>query len=146
MGSVRAVLRPVARVIVLVVQVLLGIATAVVGAFIAPGVLVAWGVVWPVGLVVALLLTAVGLGVAARDGGLTGAWAAVGGWFATILALSWPRPQGDIVIPGTWYGYAFMLGGMAIAFAVVARQWWRTIPAAGSASVAHPSDVGSAVR
>jgi hypothetical protein len=52
----------------------------------------------------------------------------------TILLLTWPRGAGDIVVPGTWYGYAYLGLGMLIGLAFVARAWWRDLPARGASA------------
>jgi Family of unknown function (DUF6113) len=34
-------------------------------------------------------------------------------WLAVVVVLSLPRPEGDLVVPGTWTGLAFLFGGAA---------------------------------
>jgi len=32
-------------------------------------------------------------------------------WLAVVLVLAAPRPEGDLVVPGSWVGLAFLFGG-----------------------------------
>lgn len=36
------------------------------------------------------------------------------GWFAAVLAMASPRPEGDLVVPGDGRGWAFLLLGTAV--------------------------------
>ena len=70
----------------------------------------------PVGLLCALALSAAvfvaaGLLVRAR----TGAAACAAGWFLPVLLFSTQRPEGDLVVPGSAAGYAWLLGGSLVA-------------------------------
>jgi Family of unknown function (DUF6113) len=70
----------------------------------------------PVGLVVGLALSLAVFafaGLAARS--RSGAAAAAAGWLLVVLALSVRRPEGDLVVPGTALGYAWLLGGTVLA-------------------------------
>ena len=40
------------------------------------------------------------------------------GWVLAVLALTSTRPAGDVVVPGTWYGYAYLACGLAIVIGV----------------------------
>lgn len=77
----------------------------------------------PVGLGIGLLLTAAVL-AAVRTA--SGARSAVGvaalGWCGPVLVLSAPRPEGDLVIPATALGYAWLLGGLVLAAVAVLRR------------------------
>lgn len=60
-------------------------------------------------------------------------------WLIVVMTLSGRRPEGDLVVTGTWPGYVFLFGGMAAAVLAVvwtrpARSWLLTGagPAAGS--------------
>lgn len=83
----------------------------------------------PVGLAGGLALTAavVALGRAAGAGRGPGLVAALG-WCVPVLLLSAPRPEGDLVIPASGLGYAWLLGGLAVVAASVVRR-----PSAGAA-------------
>lgn len=76
----------------------------------------------PVGLVVAVSLQLAVLttaGLAARSRGA--AALAGSGAFVATLALTVPRPEGDLVVPATVLGYSWLVGGLvatAIAIAV----------------------------
>ena len=74
----------------------------------------------PVGLAAALGLSLacfVAVGAAARRR----APVAVAGvsWVLVVLVLSLPRPEGDLVVPGTALGYAWLLLGLLAAAAAV---------------------------
>ena len=73
----------------------------------------------PVSVVIALGANAALCTVGGR---LYGRWGAgVPGliWFAVAVALQTRRPEGDLVVPGTWTGLAFLvLGSMGAAIAV----------------------------
>jgi Family of unknown function (DUF6113) len=98
-----------------VLCLLLGGVVALVGAFVHTGALFVVGIAWPLGLVLALGLEILALRLAGGVAGRTGVWQSCAAWVAVVLVLTWPRAAGDIVIPGTWYGYAFLFVGMAIA-------------------------------
>jgi N-acetyl-1-D-myo-inositol-2-amino-2-deoxy-alpha-D-glucopyranoside deacetylase len=122
-----------------VVRVLLafvvGVAVGVAGAFLHTSVLLLAGIPWPTGLVLALGLFSVALVHAGRMEGPTGVWACSSGWILAVLVLSWPRPAGDIVIPGTWYGYAFLGLGFLVGLGPLVSAWWRRQGPAPSATV-----------
>jgi hypothetical protein len=52
-------------------------------------------------------------------------------WLVVVLALAAPRPEGDLVVPGTLAGLAFLFlgataGGLAAASVIMPRRrWWR---------------------
>lgn len=77
----------------------------------------------PVGLVLGLVLSGV-VFTAART--VSRARSAVGaaalGWCVPVLLLSARRPEGDLVIPATGLGYAWLLGGLGLAAVSVARR------------------------
>lgn len=72
--------------------------------------------VLPLGLMCALGLS---LGIFLTAGALararTGTAAAVMGWLLPVLLLSTPRPESDLVVPGSGLGYAWLLGGALLA-------------------------------
>ncbi len=83
----------------------------------------------PVGLLAALVLTlavcaAAGLGTRSRG---PAAGAALG-WVGIVVVLSTRRPEGDLVVPGTLLGYAWLLGGTLVAGAAVSWPYASTGP------------------
>lgn len=84
----------------------------------------------PLGLLGALALTAAGCAAARLlAGSRSGGAAAALGWLAPVLLLSAPRPEGDLVVPGTGAGYAWLVGGTVVAGLAVA---WPSGPAAAT--------------
>lgn len=78
----------------------------------------------PGGLMVALALcAAVFVAAGLLAGARTGAAAAAAGWLLPVLLFSAPRPEGDLVVPGTAAGYAWLLGGTVVAALAVARPY-----------------------
>lgn len=67
------------------------------------------GLLAGLGLLGAVLVTA---GTLTRSRG--GVLVAGGGWLLTVLLLAAPRPEGDLIVPGTGLGYAWLLGGMVV--------------------------------
>jgi hypothetical protein len=96
--------------------VVVGAVTGVLGAFVHQQVLVL-GAALPVGLVLAPLIQIGGLRWARDLDGRTGPWICSAGWVVAVLVLSLPRLSGDIVIPATAVGYAFLAVGLAVAVA-----------------------------
>jgi uncharacterized protein DUF6113 len=95
-----------------------GLAAGLLGSFVHG--YTAYGV--PVGLLTGLGLSLsvfVVAGVATRS--RSGAALAAAGWLLVVLALSVKRPEGDLVVPGTGLGYAWLLGGTVLAG--VALSW-----------------------
>lgn len=105
----------VVRVLAGVIAFALGAAAGLLGAFVQSGVVVAAGIAWPLGLFLALGLEIGALLLAAGVADRAGVWLAGSGWVLTVLVLTWPRAAGDVVVPGTWYGYVFLGGGMLVA-------------------------------
>jgi hypothetical protein len=93
-----------------------GVTTAVLGAFVHQMVVVL-GIVWPVGLVLAPALQIGGLRWARDLDPRSGPWWCSAGWVIAVLALSLPRASGDIVVPATATGYTFLAVGLAVAVA-----------------------------
>lgn len=105
------------RVLLHAAALLVGSTSGLLGSFVHP--LRVAGV--PAGLLCGLALTV----AAIATGGLvtssrTGAAAAAVGWVVPVLVLSAPRPEGDLVVPGTALGYLWLLGGTLVAGATVA--------------------------
>lgn len=90
-----------------------------------------------VGLVLALLLTlAVFTGAALVTRHRSTPVLALLGWLAAVLVLSMKRPEGDLVVPATPSGYAWLLGGSLLgAVAVVLAP---RLARAADAGPGHP--------
>jgi hypothetical protein len=122
-----------------VICLLLGAVAALFGAFVHPGVRVVLDIAWPVGLVLALALEALSLRLAAGVSGRAGVWLTGSAWVAVVLVLTWPRAAGDVVVPGAWYGYAFLILGMGLAMVAATLAWVRSaVPVPVSASAVAP--------
>lgn len=95
-----------------------GLAAGVLGSFVHASTV--GGV--PVGL-----LTGLGLSLAvfvlsgAALRGRRGVAVATAGWLVASVMLSLRRPEGDLVVPGTLLGYAWLLGGLVVA--ALAAAW-----------------------
>ena len=90
------------------VLAVLGIVLGVVESFVHP--LRVFGL--PVGVAVAVVVNfgvvhLVGRGTRSRLYALVPGV----GWLLTVVVLSVGRPEGDFVVPGTWVGYAYLIGG-----------------------------------
>ena len=88
-----------------------GIAVGVLGSFVHPLV---WAGI-PYGLLLGLALTGVTVATAGLlTGARSGALAAAGGWLVAVAVLSLQRSEGDLIVPATGLGYAWLLGGTAV--------------------------------
>lgn len=70
---------------------------------------------WPVGVALGVGLIA-GVAVLVRASSGT-AWVVLPlalGWFAVVLLLASPRPEGDVIVPGDRRGWAFLLLGTVV--------------------------------
>lgn len=109
------------RALLLVPAAVAGAAAGLIGSFVHPlSVLGA-----PLGLLLALGLTA---SVSVTGGLLLGrpaAGAAGVGWVATVLLLASPRAEGDLVVPATASGYLWLLGGTLLVVGCVALPYSR---------------------
>ena len=77
---------------------------------------------WPLGLIAALgLLLSVLVTSGLLAGTRAGAAVAAVCWLAMVVLLSSPRPEGDLIVPGSGLGYAWLLGGMVVG--VVGVLW-----------------------
>ncbi len=109
------------RALLLAAAVTAGAAAGLLGSFVHP--LSVLGV--PVGLLLALGLTA---GVCVTGGLLLGRPAAIAaavGWVAIVLLLASPRPEGDLVVPASATGYGWLLGGTLLAGCCLALPYPR---------------------
>ena len=106
------------RVVAHVAALLAGAAAGVLGSFVHP---LRWHGL-PYGLVLGLALT---FSVVVTAGLLTrsrSAAAAAGlGWLVATVTLSVQRREGDLVVPATSLGYAWLLGGLVVV--MVAMAW-----------------------
>ena len=113
---------------------LLSAVLAVVGAYLSPSVPHVLGVPVPVGVLVAIVGN-VAVGVfGARGTGSRGApvvSAVV--WVLLALFLGSVRPEGDLVVTGSWQGVAFLLLGTAAAAAGIGIRPARPSPLAATA-------------
>lgn len=100
----------------LVLAALLGVVVGVVSAFQA--LRTVHGIWVGVGFaVIAAAALSFGLARATRASGAP--VAATVGWMAAVLYLSTGRPEGDVVVPGSGQGYAFLLlGVLALALGI----------------------------
>lgn len=103
----------------LVVAAGFGLVVAVIGAFWQSAQVSVGSVRLPTGLLGALLITWAGAKVVSSlTPGRSAAVAVALGWIAGTVALTLSRGAGDIVVPGTWYGYLYLGGGLAIVSTV----------------------------
>jgi len=103
----------------LLVAVGFGGVVAVIGAFWQVGTVLIGSVLVPMGLGGALLITWAGARViSSLTVGRAGAVAMAVGWLIGAFALTSNTAAGDLVVPGTWYGYAFLGGGLVIVTGV----------------------------
>jgi hypothetical protein len=94
----------------------------------------------PAGLAAALGLSFacfVTTGLAARRRGPVALAAAA--WVLVVLVLSLRRPEGDLVVPGTALGYAWLLGGTLAAAAAVSLPYAGVGPRPVTSAAAPPS-------
>lgn len=77
----------------------------------------------PVGLLLALALTAAVVVTAGLLLGRPGSAAAALGWLAVVLVLASQRPEGDLVVPASGLGYTWLLGGTVLALGCVALPY-----------------------
>lgn len=97
---------------------------AVVGTLSAFEALRLVGGVWVGVLLGVLVAAALSFGLAHALRGPAGPIAATGGWVLAVVYLASGRPEGDVVVPGSGQGYAFLLLGVA-AMALGIREGTR---------------------
>jgi N-acetyl-1-D-myo-inositol-2-amino-2-deoxy-alpha-D-glucopyranoside deacetylase len=124
------------RVIVHVAALAAGLVVGVLGSFVHP---LTWAGL-PYGLLLGLALT----GSLVATGGLvtrsrSGALVATAGWLLAVGTMSLPRPEGDLIVPATALGYAWLLGGTLVAGLAMAVPY-RLLP---GASHGAPADRGA---
>ena len=104
---------------------LAGIAAGLIGSF--AHAVTAYGV--PVGLLAGLALTLAVCATAGLAAGSRGPSACAAlGWVSIVFLLSTSRPEGDLVVPGTLLGYAWLLGGTLVAGATASWPYASTAP------------------
>jgi Family of unknown function (DUF6113) len=121
-----AVLRAVAGVLIAV----LAVALAVVEAFLVP--LRIGSVPFPICVLLAMAGNIVLAKWAVRQTGAV-AWAFVPPvlWLVVIIVLSLPRPEGDLIVPGTATGLVFLFGGALAGAYGIASEITRRAAAIG---------------
>jgi hypothetical protein len=78
----------------------------------------------PIGLLASLgLLLAVLVSAGMLTRSRAGVLVAAASWLLVVLVLSQPRPEGDLVVPGSGLGYAWLLGGMVVSAAAAFRPY-----------------------
>ncbi len=115
------------RVVLHVLALAAGAAVGVLGSFVHP---LTWAGL-PYGLLLAIVLTgAVMVTAGLATGSRSGAGCAAAGWLAVVVTLSSPRSEGDLVVPGTALGYAWLLLGTFVVVLGVAVPYRLLLPPA----------------
>jgi hypothetical protein len=112
------------RALLLLVAVAAGAAAGLLGSFVHP--LKVLGL--PLGLLVAFALSGAVFVTAGLLMGRAGAVAAGVGWVLVVLLMASPRPEGDLVVPGSTGGYLWLLGGTLLAGGCMALPYRRPAP------------------
>ena len=99
------------RALLLLAAAVAGAVAGLLGSFVHPLTVV----LLPVGLLLAFALSAAVFVTAGLLLGRGGAVAAGAGWVVTVLLLASPRPEGDLVVPGSAGGYVWLFGGTLLA-------------------------------
>lgn len=125
---------PVVRAVLLVPALVAGAAAGLLGSFVHA--LTPVGL--PLGMAVAMGLSAAVFVTCGLALGRRGAVVAAGGWVVVVLLLSTQRPEGDLVVAGSLAGYVWLLGGMVLAGGCIAPAYGRRRPVADGAPSADP--------
>ena len=112
------------RALLLLAAAVAGAAAGLLGSFVHPLTVV----LLPVGLLLAFALSAAVFVTAGLLLGRRGAVAAGAGWVVTVLLLASPRPEGDLVVPGSAGGYVWLFGGTLLAAGCLALPYGRLPP------------------
>ena len=123
------------RALLLLAAAVAGAAAGLLGSFVHPLTVV----LLPVGLLLAFALSAAVFVTAGLLLGPRGAVAAGAGWVVTVLLLASPRPEGDLVVPGSVGGYVWLFGGTLLAAGCLALPYGR-LPRPGVQPSATPGD------
>jgi hypothetical protein len=108
------------RVVTTLILAELGVLVGVAGAFVHNVTVTLGGLALPAGLFAALGAVAGALVIARRvSAGRLGAAVTAATWLLTVLLLSIPRPEGDLVIADGVAGYTFLWGGAILAAVIV---------------------------
>ena len=124
------------RALLLLAALVAGAAAGVLGSFVHP--LKVLGL--PLGLLVAFALSGAVFVTAGLLLGRAGAVAAGVGWVLVVLLMASPRPEGDLVVPGSTSGYLWLLGGTLLAGGCMVLPYQR--PAPHSLEPSAPPGVG----
>jgi hypothetical protein len=109
-----------------------GLLAGCAGSFLQEGVLRVAGTALPVGVVAALALTVcVVAGAGRRLASRTGAAAALAGWMVATIAVSLPRPEGDVVVAADVAGFVWLYGGALLGGACTFPAYGRSRRTAG---------------
>ena len=109
------------RALLLLAAAVAGAAAGLLGSFVHALTVV----LLPVGLLLAFALSAAVFVTAGLLLGRGGAVAAGAGWVVTVLLLASPRPEGDLVVPGSAGGYVWLFGGTLLAAGCLALPYGR---------------------
>ena len=122
--------RRVRRALLVLPAALSGAVVGALGSLAHAVVTTAGGLDLPVGLVLAVSLSATTYVVLGLLLGRPGVAAALVGWVVVVLVLGTPRPEGDVIVAGTATGTGWLFGGSLIGLVLAAVPW----PTAGAAA------------
>ncbi|MET9022136.1 hypothetical protein ABZV93_19350 [Actinopolymorpha sp. NPDC004070] len=128
------------RVAGLAAAAVLGLVAGTCGVAASRASLTVLGVRLPYGIVLALVVAALLFAQCRYLLGKGGGVAAALGWVAPVAAALWPRPEGDVVLAGDWYGLGFVLVGLFLVGWQVLRRGDRR---AGDARAGGPRAAGT---
>ncbi|MGW0228780.1 DUF6113 family protein [Actinopolymorpha singaporensis] len=100
------------RVAGLVAAAVLGLVAGTCGVVVSRVNLTVLGARLPYGIVLALVVAALLFAQCRYLLGKGGGVAAALGWAVPVAAALWPRPEGDVVLAGDWYGLGFVVAGL----------------------------------
>lgn len=105
-----------------------GLVSGVLGSFHQAWTARVGGVGLPVGAAVCLVVALAVVVAAGRvTGSRVGALSAFVGWMVAVLVLTLPRPEGDLVVPGTPGGYLWLFGGTVLGAGALAWPYGQTV-------------------
>ncbi|GAA2755684.1 DUF6113 family protein [Actinopolymorpha rutila] len=106
----------------LVAAAVLGLVAGTCGVVVSRANLTVLGVRLPYGIVLALVVAALLFAQCRLLFGKGGGVAAALGWAVPVVAALWPRPEGDVVLAGDWYGLGFVVAGLFLVGWQVLRR------------------------